>query len=284
MECAQHTLCPGPSKVALGVLSFFAVVLSQGLPNSRQGYALQIELAGSSGSGFLTQDRARLYLVTARHVLFKDSLAQQLVAEKATVSGREDERPFALTVDVGGLWRGGLVRADMAHDVAVVYLARKPDSSSYILDSRYVKANDKIDFTISAIWWTSLRKYDSVQVGADVYVFGYPTSIGLKRSPQIDYNRPLIQKGIVAGLNPNRRTIVLNVASNFGNSGGPAVELELSSGGPKFVPIGIVTEYIPFEEVLLNVTRKWSYSTITSSPYSIAEPLDPVIDIIKSWK
>jgi hypothetical protein len=161
---------------------------------------------------------------------------------------------------------------------------KKPGDSTTLVYNRGVKSDDGGKAKPSAVWSTSLRRFDRIQVGSDVYIFGYPTSIGLKRIPQIDYDRPLVQKGIVAGLNHKKKTIVLNIAAYFGNSGGPVVEVEKDRSGPKFVPIGIVSEYIPFEEQQINVTRNWHYSTITSSPYSVAEPLDPVIDIIQSWK
>jgi hypothetical protein len=267
----------------------FTLAHPQGtLPKNNLDYALRIEMAGGTGSGFLTGDDLRLYLVTARHVLFQDTLARLLRSETAKVIGREAELRYELSVDLGALLRDGLIRTDRVHDVAVVCLGKfKPsDPSMTMFERRYVKRNDNGKASTTSVPWRALRRYDDVKIGNDVYVFGYPTSIGLRQIKQLDYDRPLVQKGIVAGLCPTERTIVLNLAVNFGNSGGPAVEVEQTEDPAilKYVPIGVVTEYVPMEETLSNVTRKWVYTTITSSPYSIAEPLDPVIDIIQSWK
>lgn len=272
--------------VALGLLLVFTLALPQGaIPRNNLGYGLKVQLAGGNGSGFLTNDSSRMYLVTARHVLFEDILARRLRAGTATISGYEAEQRFDLSLDLNALQRDGLVKADTIHDVAVVCLTKvKPGDSIIRFDPRYVKCSAKAAMT--STWWGSLRKYDQVQVGNDVYVFGYPTSVGLQQDTEIDYDRSLMQKGIVAGLYPKKKTIVLNIAANWGNSGGPVVEVEQTSSSDtlKFVPVGIVTKYIPMEEIQLNVTRGWPYSTITSSPYSVAEPLDPVIDIIRNWK
>ena len=280
-------LIPVASYALLGVLIVSAPMLAQvWLPQNSEDFSLKIEVGESTGSGFLVGDTSELYLVTARHVLFEDSLARALKAATATINGYSAGEPYSLTFDLVALRRDGELKADTAHDVAVIRWAEflRGTPTRIITHRDYVRHNDDRKPTYGVVKWTDLRKYEQVQVGSDVYVFGYPTSIGLKRIPQIDYDRPLLQKGIVAGLNPAKKTIVLNVAANFGNSGGPAVEVEDGPTGPQFVAIGVVTEYIPFEEVQLNVSRNWVYSTISSSPYSIAEPLDPVIDIIRSWK
>jgi hypothetical protein len=38
-----------------------------------------------------------------------------------------------------------------------------------------------------------MKKFDEILLGNDVYVFGYPSSIGLRKQPQIDYQKPLIR-------------------------------------------------------------------------------------------
>jgi hypothetical protein len=86
----------------------------------------------------------------------------------------------------------------------------------------------------------------------------------------------------VAGKNPDKRTIVIDVAVYPGNSGGPVIAVDPVGGS--FVPIGIVSQYVPLVDEWHNVNRGCRYSTISTSEYSIVEPLDPVIDIIRSWR
>src|SRR5438552_267375 len=73
---------------------------------------------------------------------------------------------------------------------------------------------------------TDLKTYAHVLTANDVFVFGYPSSIGLKNIPQIDYDRPLLIKGIVAGKNAKANTIVLQGFVYPGNSGGPVLQVQ----------------------------------------------------------
>jgi hypothetical protein len=131
------------------------------------------------------------------------------------------------------------------------------------------------------------RKLAEVSVGADIYLFGYPRSIGLAPMPQLDLTRPLMRKGIIAGINGGRRTIILDCPSYPGNSGGPVVIRE----GPQphgsslvfnFYLIGVVAEFVPFEETWQNRPFGYENHTISNSGYSVVEPIDFVIELV--WK
>src|SRR5436190_19064223 len=71
----------------------------------------------------------------------------------------------------------------------------------------------------------TVKHFDEVLTGNDVFVFGYPTSLGLKsdptRPPQFDPSLPPLRKGIVAGKNPRLHTLILDSPIYFGNSGVP---------------------------------------------------------------
>ena len=71
-----------------------------------------------------------------------------------------------------------------------------------------------------------LKMFDHVLVGNDVYLFGYPTSLGLEKLPQIDVHRPLLRRRVIAGTNPEKRAIILDCPAYFGNSGGAVLELD----------------------------------------------------------
>ena len=71
-----------------------------------------------------------------------------------------------------------------------------------------------------------IKTLDEVIVGNDVIMYGYPTSLGLEKIAQIDPLRPLLRKGIVAGKNIQRSSLVLDCPAYFGNSGGPVFEIE----------------------------------------------------------
>jgi hypothetical protein len=119
------------------------------------------------------------------------------------------------------------------------------------------------------------KTLDQVIVGNDVMMFGYPTSLGLQQIPEIDPFRPLLRKGIVAGKNLQRRSLVLDCPAYFGNSGGPVFEIDRGPLQTSFHLIGIVKKYVPF-----TATDARTFMMQTNSGYSVATPLDAVLQLI----
>ena len=120
----------------------------------------------------------------------------------------------------------------------------------------------------------AVRTYEQVLVGNDAIVYGYPRSLGgLSSDKQFDLDplRPLLRKGLVAGLNETKRTIILDCPAYPGNSGGPAVEIEPDGFQRKFLVIGVVVEFVP-----------WRAANFPfNSGYSVVEPMDGVLELIK---
>ena len=106
---------------------------------------------------------------------------------------------------------------------------------------------------------------------------GYPSSIGLKQTPQIDYNKPLLRNGIVAGKNKDRKIIILDAEVYPGNSGGPVIQVTRESlADISYSVIGLVSEFVPFAHK--TVSRK--DSILNNSGYSIVTPIDPVLELM----
>ena len=116
-----------------------------------------------------------------------------------------------------------------------------------------------------------------------MYVFGYPTSLGIKEIPQIDPLRPLLRFGIIAGTNPARKSIILDCPSYPGNSGGPVLEVEeVDLVNRRFRVIGVVSQFVPFAETWVNKTHHYQNLTISNSGYTVAVSMDPVLDLIST--
>jgi hypothetical protein len=122
----------------------------------------------------------------------------------------------------------------------------------------------------------SLRRWSEVGIGDDIYVFGYPKSIGIPQNLQLDYNLPLVRKGIVAQKDNSPRNIVLDCLVFPGNSGGPVIKID--HGRPSVV--GVITQYVPIQELWANTLLKYTYYQVQNSGYSIAEPMDDVLDLL----
>lgn len=114
-----------------------------------------------------------------------------------------------------------------------------------------------------------VKYFKDVNIGNEVYAFGYPTSI-TSVNPWLDIKLPLLRKGIVAGKNELLNAIILDCAAFYGNSGGLVMEGEtVGLGGKRGKAIGIITNLVPF-------TRKW----VQNSGYAIVVPMDAIDELI----
>ena len=220
----------------------------QPLPENYLSIPVLITLEnGSSGSGFFISSSNHFFLATAGHVLF-DKKSRKLQCNQANVSWHVDagtnhsKSEFHMLLDV--LEKDNNIRLHPTHDVAIVRLGAMTPARRFVWNTNEVQLVSE-DIMPAMVSNTELRKLQNVVVGDEVYVFGYPSSIGLTQLPQFDYSRPLLRKGIISGIYDKAQTIVIDASVNFGNSGGPVSEKqEVSLGVQSFTVIGVVSEQI----------------------------------------
>ncbi len=236
---------------------------------------------GESGSGFYLSVSNHLFLCTARHVLFekdgklKSGKVNLLSQPSANTNGQQTN----IEIDLAVLETNKQIRFHAVHDVAIVRLAKenpKPDfGGRWQFDKQVCRVKSYSDASFVTFGWQLLGRFAEVNVGEDVYVFGYPSSIGLQASPQFDYSKPLLRKGIVSGVYQKAQTIILDSSVYFGNSGGPVME---GAGGHRI--IGVVTEMIPFMDVWENKRFHYTTGNLSNSGYSVVEPIDFILDLV----
>jgi hypothetical protein len=190
--------------------------------------------SGGEASGFFLNTKTATYLVTARHVLFAEQEHESktiylLFYKQVSLSSyfsipneKEKKSSSSIYGDVEYKWK---CKNSYDHDVAVI----RRGEFSQVGEKRGVSSVlgvQAIESAYSGILGTSLdtiKKIDEVLTANEVYVFGYPTSIGVRDNPQIDYQKPLIRRGIIAGINDQKKTIILDCLVFAGNSGGPVL-------------------------------------------------------------
>lgn len=248
---------------------------------------ISLEKAGSA-SGFFMNSEAHVYLVTATHVLF-DGPSPRPREARATLScwTKDTVHPerVVLRLDLNRLVDNGLVFRSARGDVTVVRFAQRstdPNSPTITTNRSHVQWLRQSGTQIQGANARNTKRFDEVFVSNDVYLFGYPSSLGIEEIPQLDYARPLLRKGVIAGKNPALRTIIIDCPSYYGNSGGPVVQVErrdlLST---EFKIIGIVSQFVPFKETWVNTTHKTSHWEISNSGYSVVTPIDSVLELIE---
>ncbi|MFT7637543.1 MAG: hypothetical protein ACI9Y8_001320 [Candidatus Omnitrophota bacterium] len=254
--------------------------------------------AGSSGTGFFVHwTDGHLYLVTAKHVFLtmdKATGEYKLRSDKATVLCYPREQHFKdalrFHLDLPKLYREQKLRSHPSRDIIVVRFTQG-DSINHPNEAKkrrmidgVQQAADSGEGTINAFPPNALLPFEQTAVSNDVYIFGYPNSLGIKNVPQIEYEKPLLRKGIVAGKNYQLKTLILDCPSFYGNSGGPVVQVEsVSFGVNEFRLIGVVSQFIPFEDGWINLRHGLKNTQLENSGYSVVMPTDNVVELLKSF-
>ncbi len=122
---------------------------------------------------------------------------------------------------------------------------------------------------------------EDVLISNDVFLCGYPTSLGIKESHQFDYEKPLLRKGIVANIYKNYGTIIIDCPVYYGNSGGPVIEVEQEGINFHYKIIGVVSQFIPFVEQWVNTKNKLVNTEVSNSGYSVIVSMDKVFELLK---
>lgn len=275
------------------LLSFFLLTLvlavpvfgRRSIPADNLAYPVLIVLDNKeSASGFYLSTKTHIYLVTARHVLIEQNRAKRKLARCLSYpKDPNDPNNILLELDLHSLEKKGFVDCHKTIDAVIVRIAVKKSGEGsriqLVKGVRRVKASAQSE--IVCVSYSNTKRFDEVLVSNDIFIFGYPSSIGIKEMPQLDHLRPLLRKGIVAGKNRAKRTIIIDCPTYYGNSGGPVMQAEqVSLTQTKFAVIGFVSEYVPFKETWLNVTHKLSHWEVSNSGYSIVIPIDAVLELL----
>ncbi|EGR1752549.1 trypsin-like peptidase domain-containing protein [Vibrio parahaemolyticus] len=248
------------------------------LPKGCLAFPVLITLgSGGLGTGFFVLDGQDVFLVTAKHVLFNN--ANLLQSGTATIkSYTEDQLPndyWSFHVDLNQVNQTGNLRYLVYKDVCAI----RTHSGNQLVPG-VIQTHAASKQLMGIALGPQTKPISSVEVSSDVFVFGYPASIGIKSNPymtQFSMDTPLLRKGVVAGIAHNNDTIILDCPVYKGNSGGPVIGLEPDG---TFNLIGIVSQFVPVEDSWRNesfglVNVQWS-----NSGYSIAEPYDAVQSVI----
>ena len=259
------------------------------IPTDHLALPVQISLdQGGTASGFFMSSPRHEYFVTAKHVLF-DPKSGRLKSPTAILlcwtKNAANAEKVKLQLYLARLLDDGRVANSKHGDVSLVHFGERlnrPGSEGIGTHTNYVQWLKQSDDQIQGANPSNTKAFEDVSVSNDIYLFGYPSSIGIQQMPQLDYERPLLRKGIVAGKNPALHTIIVDCPSYYGNSGGPVVQVERHGiGKTEFKVIGIVSQFVPFKETWVNTTHKISHWEISNSGYTIVTPVDVIMELIK---
>ena len=254
------------------------------IPDNNLAYPVFIKLDnGGTGSGFLLNTGDKVFLVTAKHVFFDDK--NNLRGGKAEIDCQtediNDESIERVLIDFSSI----KILAHPTSDVAAIHLADlkenvgKGNWSMFYLKGAVQTQAGKTS-AVSVMAKVSTKKMEDVLISNDIFLYGYPTSLGLKQSMQFDFSKPLLRKGIVANIYKPQGTIILDCPSFPGNSGGPVVEIEQEGLQFHHKVIGVVSQFIPHVQNWINQSNGLVNTEFINSGYSVAVSMDKVFETI----
>ena len=255
-----------------------------------------ISLQTSSGTGFIYRSDLFLYLVTAKHVLFdekQDVRVSEIEVCCQTVN-IDDDDVVRFSIDMNK----AKYKFHKINDVAVIQIAKilkvtkvepvKRSGSGETVNITYLKGivlTEKGRSNASLCSKHNTSVLENVYISNDIYISGYPTSLGIETSKQFDNTKPLLRKGIVANIYKETKTIILDCPVYGGNSGGPVIQVvEDSNNVKKFKVIGVVSQFIPFVQKWKNERDRIIHLEYLNSGYSVASSFDSVIELINSME
>lgn len=267
------------------------------LPEDNLYYSVLLSLdeGKSYGSGFRLKYNNHNYLVTARHVLYDDNYVLRAKNIIMTCQNRNNiDEPAIIGIDV----EKSHCNFDKLNDVAIIKLGKfeklydhniplKNDNSEIKRPTALIGESCLSDISLpSNLRLVSLdreatRGIDEIKIGNDVFLMGYPTSIGMRRNEDFDSTKPLLRKGIIAGIHKNKNSFIIDCPTYFGNSGGPIVEY---GEDDYYRIIGLVSKYIPFVTKWYSDREKITNTELTNSGYTVCVPIQAVFDLIDREK
>jgi hypothetical protein len=286
----SRALSPLVLTILIGLPPLSSVADAQrAIPDDNLAYPVLITLRnGSTGSGFYLNNGKAIYLVTAKHVLFNEANHQLIDLGLDLLSYSKDPTESAhnlITLDLSVLQGAGNIIQHPLEDAVVVKVftttipAGAPTGSFSLSPVPGVTVKGMSKAGLLGVGLATIKTFEQVLIGNDVMVFGYPTSLRLQQLPKLDIHRPLLRKGIVAGMNPDQHSIIIDCPSYFGNSGGPVVEFDRDGFQTHLNVIGVISQYVPFVDT--GGSKTFSMQVVSNSGYSIITPMNFVLELVK---
>lgn len=238
-----------------------------------------------TGSGFFYQVDTVLYLITAAHVVFRElqntngHITYTSYSPKIRISYYSNnafsDTISSLRFNIDRLVQSNMTIYDSQRDIAILKIGTVPiGHPGFYYFAEY--ASNKIGPTVSYSKdvSTSIGQYF---IGDDVFMFGFPKSLGLHNVKLFDSDRPLVRKGAVAGIDKTNSTVIIDCPSYPGNSGGPVSVVH--NGTIKVM--GFVDAFIPYINQTQPSDSSNSSIIVNNSGYTVVVPIENVYNLIK---
>jgi len=244
----------------------------------------------SYGTGVYLAESNKMFLATAAHCIFNISSTNrsELINSTATLSaftrGNITATKSFLLLDLTELRDHGLIKRHPTHDVTVIQIATNVAKGTD--DGLLVFSKGAVALTSVPLvgWQTTDATIHSSDIpsASDIYILGYPVELlADQKQSQVDFNSPLIRKGILSQKNTQTGKLIVDSGVYGGNSGGPVLVIQHPSFSVTSFKIGaLITQFVPVF-TRINPQEGITNSVLVNSGYGVAEPIEYALELIR---
>jgi hypothetical protein len=226
------------------------------------------------GTGFIMTHNGTDYLITAKHVLYKDERLLDSQLTVTTKSIKDDANTsFIFGIDLNN----STILHNMVNDVAIIPLPSRNNYES----STYIEVYNNYPHHTITVDSRHTRGINDIKSPNQVYLIGFPTSLLFNEITRgFDITSPLFRRGIIAGYNTGDNTFIIDCFAYHGNSGGPVLEICEDN---TIRIIGIVSRYVPFWTLWKN-NRESSieHTEYSNSGYTVCVSMNAILGLISN--
>ena len=152
-----------------------------------------------SGSGFLYHTGSNLYLLTAKHVLVdqENNLLYDEIIFYSYPHDAQKEQAVEYTVNLKNAFLNKKARYGITYDIIAIQIGDTPQNLVKYFD--FVKKTNTTNTINIFSLDECILSLDSVDIGDNVFMIGYPKSLEVTQFNNFNFNRPIARKGIISG-------------------------------------------------------------------------------------
>ncbi len=224
-------------------------------------------------SGFLYHTGENLYLLTAKHVIInqKNNILFDELNFYSYPHNAQKEKAVEYSINLKEAFLQRKVRFGNNFDMIAIQIGITPEGfvNYYNFINKINSPTNINNFSL----FDCILNLDSINVGDEIYLIGYPKSLEVTQFNNFNFNRPLVRKGIISGKDYEYNTILIDCPSYGGNSGGPI----LVKRNGKLKMIGLVSSYVPYIERWINPVSNITNIDALNSGLTVVTPFYLII-------
>jgi len=252
------------------------------IPTENLAYPIKVSVGFEYiSTGFLINLEKESYFISAKHNFYEDG---KILGERCDLlcqpqSNDLDDIIF-VEMDLEWLDENDKILISDCSDVIAIKFSTYTGNNGIDL-SKGIKLKERGESNLIGIPEIAIKPINQVRVSSEIFIQGYPESIGLIEVPQVDFDRPLVRKGIVAGINEEENSIIIDCQIFKGNSGSPVIMRSWRGEQIENSLIGLVSKYIPIKQQLKDKKFDDINYVLGNSGYAVVVPSDEIMKLIK---